>query len=577
MTSSHWQLKNMLVKSSLDSAGDNTNLYYTQKNNIQSVNLNSLDSDQYIYDDELTFSTPKFAADITPATVDECDGVMAVGGHCLSSPLRAGVRSLGYFAMYFPESDKLERCDIGQMINNSVTIDKVPGSSNQFKSYICNNDRKLYSAETRNSNIIMNQPMQFESSLNHCKMSPDFKTVITVGDCSDIYIVHPQQPFKSAEKLKTNSDSGFSTAFLKGGVQFATCFQSGEAYIYDIRNLSKPLHTVHTTRKLTQGSFRNVRVADPLEDMIFISEHEGRIHIIDTRDFRKHMVIMMPTTLANLKSSNGLTYNQPIIKPYRVIKDEINKFGGEIEKSIHSYRGTLYPYMNNNNNGGLFNRNSLSSLLSSTTSNFADAYRRFQGDSTFPTSRGGDDAGSSGANSFESVERPRTVTASPSINIMQFSDSEGEDGGNVDRPISAGGDMISEVETPPTSASIEIYDNFTWTRQETGKEYRSQQIRDSRLFQYRHDDCPVIYSSNKKGIEYVLDLQKRKYTARTGWDSINPFNDPFHFVDSTLDILGMDVIDYKGDKMLAFASPEGINLWSINQWKRQCYPVYELC
>lgn len=577
VTSSHWQLKNMLVKSSLDSGGDNTNLYYTQKNNIQKVNLPSLESNRYVYDDELTFSTSEFSADITPATIDECDGVMAIGGHCLSSPMRAGVRSLGYFAMYFPESDKLERCDIGQMINNSVTVDKVPGSSNQYKSYICNNDRKLYSADARSSNIIINQPIQFQSSLNNCKMSPDFKTVVTVGDCSDIFIVHPEQPFKTAEKIKTNSDSGFSTAFSKGGVQFTTCFQSGEAYIYDVRNLTKPLHTVHTTRKLTQGSFRNVRTADPLEDVVFISEHEGRIHIIDTRDFNKHMVILLPTTLINLKSSNGITYNQPVIKPYRVIKDEIKNFGGEIEKSIHSYRGSLYPYINSSNSGGLFNRNSITSLLSSPGSGFAQRYRRFQENSTFRTSTGGSN-GNSDANSFESVEHPHTVTASPSINIVQFSESE-EEGEDFDRPVSAGDDMISNVETPPTSAMniTGTDDNFTWTRQETGKEYKNQQVKDSRLFQYKSDDCPVIYSTEKSDIEYVLDLEKRKYTVRNGWDLINPKNDPFHFVDSTLDILGMDVLDYKGEKILAFASPEGINLWSINQWKRQCYPIYELC
>lgn len=553
---------------------DSQHLYYTQKNCVQRIDLDTLDPGRHVYEDQMEFATTAFKADITPATIDECDGVVAVGGHCLSSPMRPGGRSMGYFAMHFEETGILERNDVGQMINNSVTCDKMEGTSSQYRSYICNNDRKMYSADVRNSQIVLNQPYSFQSSLNHCKPSPDGKTVIAVGDCSDIYMVHPDQPFKSAEKIMTNSDSGFSTAFMKCGVQFATCFQSGETYIYDLRNTTLPMHTIHSTRNITQGSFRNVRVAEPLEDLLFITEHEGRIHIVDTRDFEKHFVMMLPTTMLE-----DDIYSQPIIKPYSVIKDEIPKFGGEIEKSIHAYRSSQYPLgfrLNMN-----INRNSITAMLGDPTNRLTGGDRMRYSRFGFDDDGEADDMTSSSTSSSTSGEggsteivipelHPPGIVVNPQYNRNRRA-TISDDNDGMDGIILSGTTCDNDGED-----TSDLDEDFSWTRRETGNTYSKTEIKSSKLFQYKKDDCPVLYDQRGE-IKYVLDLKKRVYDFHSGWEKVNPMNDPFNFVDSTLDILGMEILDYKGDKTLSFATYQGINLWSINQWKRQCYPVYELC
>lgn len=546
---SHWQLRSMIVKSSGDAQGNSSGIYYAHNKSVRRVHLDTLDGEGGLLENQSVFSELHFDTLLTPAGLDECEGVVAVSGPPVESLNPSGrPQSLGYFAVYFPHTGKLERFDVGSHINNGVSVDKAPGMSSQFRTYTCNNNRRLYCADTRNAGLVMNKPLELPASLNHCKLSPDFQTLVAVGDCAEIYLVHPQEPTKVAEQIHTPSDYGFSTAFSKGGTHFTTCFQSGEAYVYDVRNTKKPLHTIHTTRHTPKGAFRNVRVADPLEDLIFISEHKGRIHIIDTRDFSKHMVMMLPGKLLDNNS-----YIQPVVKPYDVVTQEIARFGGDVEKSGHIYNGESYPQVDSGEGLlGAAGLNAMSFRLYSRRSQYAQHFQQLQ--DRFPRTLG-----------------PHIVRSAPSINIVH----RGLWDSNYDDDILAATDAPGPPFLPAPGDYIDGSETDVWARETVGQAYSCDMVRSSRLFQYNRQDCPTLYSQGD--VRYVLDLHQRQYHPLQALAPLTAANDPFFFVDSATDILGMEVLSRGGEKALAFASPEGIALWGINSWKRQCFRAYELC
>lgn len=54
-----------------------------------------------------------------------------------------------------------------------------------------------------------------------------------------------------------------------------------------------------------------------------------------------------------------------------------------------------------------------------------------------------------------------------------------------------------------------------------------------------------------------------------------PLRDPFFYVDSDIEINGMELANKAGDTTLCIGTKEGIVLWNINGWKRQCFPSFE--
>lgn len=244
----------------------------------------------------------------------------------------------GLLGLYNRDTDESLTVKLGFFINNHVSINKV--SSTSYNSYVCNNDMHLYSTAIRNSSIELTGSINLNSPLNHSALSEDSKTLLVVGDSQNIYLLHPDQEYSHNSLtrdniIETNCDSGFSTSFDSSGIHFATCFQDGTCLIYDIRNYTKgPLHKISSTRKNTSnGAFRCVKYSHGTDDLLFITEHIGRVHMVDTRDFSNHQVIMLPVNTVQSKHQNAyhLTNINPdpesnIFKPAVLTYDEVVGF-----------------------------------------------------------------------------------------------------------------------------------------------------------------------------------------------------------------------------------------------------------
>lgn len=263
----------------------------------------------------------------------------------------------GLFSFFNRETQDSLTIRLGSYINNSVTINKV--ANGQYSSYVCNNDMSLYNTEISNSRISVLDSISLDFPLNNSILSDDHKNLIAVGDCSNIYLLHPQQEgshrLTNDNTIETNCDSGFSTSFDSSGLHFATCFQDGTCLIYDLRNYSKgPMKQIYSTRKNTaSGAFRCAKYSRGTDDLLVISEHVGRVHVIDTRDFNNHQVIMLPMNSAPTISTRGISSSSSNLNE---IENNSN-FTPKIlnYNDVLDYEGTFNP------NNGFYNRNNYNS------------------------------------------------------------------------------------------------------------------------------------------------------------------------------------------------------------------------
>ena len=56
------------------------------------------------------------------------------------------------------------------------------------------------------------------------------------------------------------------------------------------------------------GAFRVCRFSYGLDDLLFISEHQGRVHVVDTRNYVNHQVIVIPDKV-NMEYINERKHN----------------------------------------------------------------------------------------------------------------------------------------------------------------------------------------------------------------------------------------------------------------------------
>ena len=214
----------------------------------------------------------------------------------------------GLFSFYNRETQQSLGIRLGTYINNNASVNKV--SNGTYTSYVCNNDKYLYSTHISNSAIAVDDSVNLEFPLNHSALSDDHKNLVVLGDCSKIFLLHPGQQdgvLRRDNIIDTHCDSGFSTSFSGSGQQFASCFQDGTCLIYDTRNVGAgPIKTVHSTRKnSSNGAFRCLKYSRGTDDLLVISEHVGRVHVIDSRDFSNHQVIVLPVNSIPQRSELG--------------------------------------------------------------------------------------------------------------------------------------------------------------------------------------------------------------------------------------------------------------------------------
>ncbi|RCK65380.1 hypothetical protein Cantr_01033 [Candida viswanathii] len=330
----HWQLRDLIKFNNITNQ-----VYYTKDDSIYKYQVDDYSIDKYIklnyyprcFDHWrdyvvtgglLTTSSKLFSLNLSNLTYEN-----AQDSPSFASTSRRIAK--GLFSFYNPELDQLSTVKIGEMINNDVTLYK--STNNSFQSYICNNDTFLYCVDINNSDLKCFNKINCESNtcLNNVIKNPKFNNILTAtGDSSLIFLIDPSSKNPIIKTINSGHDSGgFGVDYHSNGLLFSTVFQDGVCQIYDIRNLSKSLIEIHSTRPGHQsGAFRVVKFSpeNDLNDLMIISEHVGRVHLIDLRNLNydnvdDHQVVVIPSALTKFVEYKKNVYEeQQLGKPISV-------------------------------------------------------------------------------------------------------------------------------------------------------------------------------------------------------------------------------------------------------------------
>ena len=244
----------------------------------------------------------------------------------------------GILSLYNAQTGFKTSLVLGQFINNCVTVH--PRSAHAYNLYACNNDGHIYQCDVSNRDVsLVKRYSDLKFPLNNACLSNDGKTLIVSGDSNKFAIYRQNEVVNqfslnydnqpewgsgsssgsgsgrrgsvrivtrfdmddSTTKLdrnvfeSVNGDHGFYSAFSQNDQQFATLFQNGVCLMYDIRNTTNPLAEIASSRAQSHnGAFRVCKFSHGVDDLLIISEHQGRVHVVDTRNFNNHQVIFLP-------------------------------------------------------------------------------------------------------------------------------------------------------------------------------------------------------------------------------------------------------------------------------------------
>ncbi|KAJ7767138.1 hypothetical protein B0H16DRAFT_1262741, partial [Mycena metata] len=228
-------------------------------------------------------------------------------------------------------------------INNSILLTSLSLTDSNQNSVeprmaVSNNDRVVmfFDVPIRSRAPTINPigAVRFNVPVNHSSISPDGRTLLSVGDSSKVFLHRltggarvtatpiailtlppTPTPFSSPALV-----ASFSTAFSADGSKYAVASQEGAVAVWDVRS-TKPLRVFHTDK--TRGSSsagdsttwlsedpqewslrksrgpgwsaRNVKFGGrPGRELMLFTEHTSLIHVIDARTFETEEILHMP-------------------------------------------------------------------------------------------------------------------------------------------------------------------------------------------------------------------------------------------------------------------------------------------
>ncbi|OJA08493.1 hypothetical protein AZE42_02854 [Rhizopogon vesiculosus] len=282
---------------------------------------------------------PRTVADLTftPNTLsslnlpDSSHSLLAAGGQdteihlSLQSPLRN--RALWQFSRRLSGS-----------INNSVLLSPAFDGSHEPRLVVSNNDWtvRIYDVPLRKEpqDLRCCGTLRLEEPVNHSSISPDGRTLLSVGDSPRIYL----HSLSGSSRLSFNRITtlhvpppisvhpfslvaSFSTAWSADGLKFAVACQEGVIAIWDVRS-TKPMKVLHTSRarggddtgwmsddpwEWTRGNSRapgwgarNIKFgcggvgAQAGHEIMTYTEHTNLLHVLDARTFETEEIIRVP-------------------------------------------------------------------------------------------------------------------------------------------------------------------------------------------------------------------------------------------------------------------------------------------
>ncbi|KAJ7016950.1 WD40-repeat-containing domain protein [Mycena alexandri] len=228
-------------------------------------------------------------------------------------------------------------------INNSILLTSLSlTDSNQNSAEprmaVSNNDRVVmfFDVPIRSRAPTINPvgAVRFNVPVNHSSISPDGRTLLSVGDSSKVFLhrltggAHVTAAHIATLTLPPTSNlfsspalvASFSTAFSADGSKYAVASQEGAVAVWDVRS-TKPLRVFHTDKsrgsssagdsttwlsedpqewslRKSRGpgwSARNVKFGGrPGRELMLFTEHTSLIHVIDARTFETEEILHMP-------------------------------------------------------------------------------------------------------------------------------------------------------------------------------------------------------------------------------------------------------------------------------------------
>ncbi|KAJ7605620.1 hypothetical protein DFH06DRAFT_1252619 [Mycena polygramma] len=250
-----------------------------------------------------------------------------------------------HVSLLSPESKSVWHFDasLEGSINNSILLTSLSltdsnESSAEPRMAVSNNDRVVMFFDvpirSRPSTIVPVGAVRFNVPVNHSSISPDGRTLLSVGDSSKVFLHRltggsritatsiatltlppTSNPFSSPALV-----ASFSTAFSADGSKYAVASQEGAVAVWDVRS-TRPLKVFHTDKtrgcartsasttwlsedpqewshRKSRGpgwSARNVKFGGrPGRELMLFTEHTSLIHVIDARTFETEEILHMP-------------------------------------------------------------------------------------------------------------------------------------------------------------------------------------------------------------------------------------------------------------------------------------------
>lgn len=497
---------------------------------------------------------------------------------------------------------------MGQFINNCIRLHRDGNTS--YKLFSCNNDGHLYQCQISNNGTeLVKRYSDLNFPLNNVALSHDGNKMIVSGDSnkfaiykqsqlSDAYTLsydnlldgnHSRIPFKVKQIPKytlgdntgtldhnvyesTLGDHGFYNCFSENDLQFATLYQNGLCLVYDIRKMEEPIAEINsTTPVFHRGAFRVCKFSYGLDDLLFISEHQGRVHIVDTRNFENHQVILIPDqTSCNEPTNNNLIdRTNHHFRRIPAMESSWTRNGIVNANNQSTNRRFSYPSNNGVNDHKFYDQTKNRDLeswvtearfipndqLQPTILPYPDVVGKLSNKSAIDKDK--DSHGEQKGFSF----RVRRVSTSSSPKLKALSRSMGfalKDDiskSNINREIGQ-----SFLDSRFTHGSVMDNDTYDPYNDVNDFDYTSQAPTSFNHYDY-------VRSTNQTP-SYSAGSYRNNFNANS--------NDNNEDIDGN-NISGIDWIDNENGSSLIIGTQYGIMKWNINSWARRSFASYDFC
>ncbi|KAF8335161.1 hypothetical protein F5887DRAFT_1063413 [Amanita rubescens] len=252
----------------------------------------------------------------------------------------AGGQEADLHFSYHTFSKHLENCSINNsvVLTNSLGLAYSNESSVEPRVIVSNNDFtiKLFDVPLRTTGSKHTRNLKEVGSLkltvpvNHTSLSPDSRTVLSVGDSSEVFLHHVSGglPFWLPPNALAAS---FSTAFSADGAKFAVASQEGVVAVWDVRS-TKPMKVFQTNKTTGLGpaaagwsnsaasgwlfedvhfhgggagtvrppgwSVRSVKFGGGIggsgREVLAFTEHSNLMHVVDAKTFETEEIVRVP-------------------------------------------------------------------------------------------------------------------------------------------------------------------------------------------------------------------------------------------------------------------------------------------